>query len=260
MIRAVFFDVDGTLVSHANGRVPDSAREALAQLRARGILTFIATGRSQSELVDTAFLDGLTFDGYIGLNGQYCWKDERVIYEHPIDPRDVRTIYERAQQAPFPCSFVGEWGLVVNYIDDQVRKAQAAISSELPPVDDLSKYLDRPVYQIVVYRAHPYDQKAAKDLIDTRSSRWHDLGFDLLPNSGGKHAGARKLLELYGIAPEEALAIGDGDNDIDLFRYVGTSVAMGEALDEVKCAATYVTGSVNSDGIAQALRHYGLID
>ena len=86
------------------------------------------------------------------------------------------------------------------------------------------------------------------------------MGFDMLPVDGGKHAGARELLKLHGIRPEEALAIGDGDNDIDLFQYVGASVAMGQAPDDVKRAATYVTAPVDAHGIAQALRHYALID
>ncbi|WP_079989127.1 HAD family hydrolase [Collinsella ihumii] len=62
-----------------------------------------------------------------------------------------------------------------------------------------------------------------------------------------------------GIEPEECVAFGDGGNDISMFRCVGTSVAMGNASDEVKAAASHVTPHVDEDGIARACRDLGLI-
>ncbi|WP_324608429.1 HAD family hydrolase [Collinsella ihumii] len=59
--------------------------------------------------------------------------------------------------------------------------------------------------------------------------------------------------------PEECVAFGDGGNDISMFRCVGTSVAMGNASDEVKAAASHVTPHVDEDGIARACRDLGLI-
>ena len=81
MIKAVFFDIDGTLVSFKTHRVPPSTVQALERLRARGIKLFIATGRHHADLNN---LGGLAFDGYITLNGQYCYDDRGVIYQNCI--------------------------------------------------------------------------------------------------------------------------------------------------------------------------------
>ena len=56
------------------------------------------------------------------------------------------------------------------------------------------------------------------------------------------------------------MAFGDGENDVDMLRFVQTGIAMGNAEPEVKEAADYVTGSVDADGIESALRHFGLIE
>ena len=86
MIKAVFFDIDGTLTSFRTHEIPDSAFEALRQLKANGIRVFIATGRAKDGL---EVLKGFPFDGYITLNGQYCFTPEKVIYENTIDHDDL---------------------------------------------------------------------------------------------------------------------------------------------------------------------------
>ena len=69
-----------------------------------------------------------------------------------------------------------------------------------------------------------------------------------------------QYLDENGLKREEIMAFGDGENDIDMLKFAGIGVAMGNASDEVKAAADYVTDSVDADGIAKALKHFGLID
>ena len=64
MIKAVFFDMDGTLFSHTSGQIPPSARQALQQLRENGIRIFLSTGRCMAELKQMA-ADDVEFDGYV---------------------------------------------------------------------------------------------------------------------------------------------------------------------------------------------------
>ena len=66
-------------------------------------------------------------------------------------------------------------------------------------------------------------------------------------------------LERLGIDASEAIAFGDGENDLSMFSAVGTSVAMGNAQETVKAAATYVTTAVDDDGIFNAAKHFDLI-
>ena len=61
------------------------------------------------------------------------------------------------------------------------------------------------------------------------------------------------------LSPEETIAFGDGGNDISMLRFAGIGVAMGNAEDDVKASADYVTAGVDDDGIRKALSHFGLL-
>ena len=82
MIKALFLDIDGTLVSFETHRVGEPTRNALAEARRRGLLLFIATGRHRCDLNN---LGDLAFDGYVTLNGQYCYDARGVIYRRSIE-------------------------------------------------------------------------------------------------------------------------------------------------------------------------------
>ena len=120
MIKAVFFDIDGTLVSFQTHEVPPSTVEALAALRERGVKVFIATGRHKDSIDN---LGTLEFDGYVTLNGGYCWADGQAIYKHPIPRADIDSLIRFEQEVKrFPCALVEEDGLFQNYIDDTARQ------------------------------------------------------------------------------------------------------------------------------------------
>ena len=91
MIKAIFFDVDGTLLSHDTKKVPRSTKEALKQLKKQNIKTFMATGRHNLELDDLPMED-LTFDGYVLLNGQ-------INIDHEGNLISQCCIYATAQEA-----------------------------------------------------------------------------------------------------------------------------------------------------------------
>ena len=67
------------------------------------------------------------------------------------------------------------------------------------------------------------------------------------------------MAEAEGIDMSHTIAFGDGGNDMSIILKAGTGIAMGNAIPELKAAATYVTTSVDDDGILLALRHYGII-
>ena len=82
---------------------------------------------------------------------------------------------------------------------------------------------------------------------------------DVVPRGSSKAVGIDKIIEYYGISLHETMAFGDGGNDMAMLRHAGIGVAMGNAGDEVKEAADYVTDSVDDDGVMNALRHFDVI-
>ncbi len=99
------------------------------------------------------------------------------------------------------------------------------------------------------------------ELLDECSiTSWNETGIDIIPKGGGKSAGIQKFLDENGMDASEVMAFGDGENDMDMIKFAGIGVAMGNAGDAVKAVADYVTDTVDNDGLAKALRHFGLID
>ena len=97
------------------------------------------------------------------------------------------------------------------------------------------------------------DVKAAKIMA------WWDRAVDIIPKDGGKGPAIKAMLAYYGFSKDEAMAFGDGGNDIDMLQATGLSVAMGNALDSVKEIATYTTKTVEENGVVSALEHFDLI-
>ena len=89
--------------------------------------------------------------------------------------------------------------------------------------------------------------------------RWHPAFVDVTAKGNTKQNGIDQIIRHFGIKLEETMAFGDGGNDISMLRHAGIGVAMGNAKEEVKQAADYVTASIDDDGIAKALKHFGII-
>ncbi len=258
MTKIAFFDLDGTLFSHRTNTVSPSTRAALEALRRQGILIFLATGRHSSVLEELPALQDLYYDGAITLNGGYCYDRQGMIYHNPIDPGDIDLLLAHLEQDPMPCGFIEDRQMYLNFYNDRVRQVHAAIHTPVPPLGDLRRGYTHPIYQILLYLTRE-EQNQIPDMPHCRSTQWHTGGLDVIPATGGKAVGIAKVLAHYGIDKAETIAFGDGDNDMDMFHAVEIAVAMGNANDHVKAAATYVTGDVDSDGIWDALAHFGLL-
>lgn len=258
MIKAIFFDIDGTLVSYRTHQIPHSTFEALHKLKEKDIKVFIATGRGKDGL---AVLEDFPFDGYITLNGQYCYIDEKTkIYENTIDKHDLQALLDYVEKDPFPCGFTEEDTKYFNYRDQRVDDLHAITHNDDHPAGDCSHVVDHKVYQVMCF----VDEKKEKDLLKVMphciASRWYPTFCDVSPIGGTKQLGIDKFLEYYHLDLSQTMAFGDGGNDKAMLEHVAVAVAMGNANEELKDIADYVTYSVDDDGIDHALKHYGLID
>ena len=256
MIKAVFFDVDGTLVPYGAKRVEQSARTAIAKLQAKGIRCIVATGRHYGQFKKLPAGD-IPFDGYITLNGQIGLdRDGQVLFGMPITGKAREFLLRAFQEHHFPALLIERDRAYMNYIDEQVERLQSTIGTPIPPVE---AYTGGDIYQICAYISERQEEVLAEIWEDCVITSWIAGGVDIVGKGGGKVAGIRRYLELYGIRPEETMAIGDGENDMQMLRFCGIGVAMGNSLETVKECADYVTGNADADGIADALKHYQLI-
>ena len=256
MITAVFFDIDGTLVSFKTHEVPASTVKALAALRAQGVKVFIATGRQKGSINN---LGSLQFDGYVTLNGGFCLAGDEVIYKRSIPQEDIQALIRYQQEKPFPCALVEEDGLFQNYIDENAFSLYGLLNFPLPPVRPLEENNGKEVFQLIAFFQAANAQEIMSVLPHCEATRWNPLFADVVPKGSSKAIGIDHIIAHYGIALEETMAFGDGGNDIPMLRHAGIGVALGNASDEVKASADWVTTSVDEDGIMNALRHFGVI-
>lgn len=257
MIRAIFFDIDGTLLSHKRGDVPPDTREALCTLAARGIRVFVSTGRHIQELRALPVRD-ISFDGYVTLTGQICLDaDKRRIYDNPICREDMALILPLFERREIPVIFAEADRLYANMHNERIVSVQRDISTDVP---DVERYSGGEVYQATLF-VNVDEARAIAECMpaNCRATRWHRNGIDILPKSGGKAAGMRELLRHYALSETEIMAFGDGENDADMLRFASVGVAMGNADDAAKRSADYVTGDIDDGGIVQALAHYGVL-
>lgn len=256
MIKAAFFDVDGTLMSHKTHSVPQSAKNAVAELQKKGILCIVATGRQIRQLEKLPLSD-ICFDAYLTLNGQMMLdKQKNVLFSVPITGRVKEFLLEKFNDHTYPALMVEGTRNYLNYISDHVIAVQDAISTEMPP---LGSYGGGDIYQVCAYlrpeEEHLLDPIAQECVL----SRWHFGGMDVIAKGGGKMVGIKRYLEQVGIRQDEIIAFGDAENDREMLKFAGIGVAMGNADQQTKDVADYVTDDIDDDGIEKALKYYNLI-
>lgn len=257
MIKAVFFDVDGTLLCHGDTKIPSSARMVLAALRERGIRLFLATGRHPLEYPD---FGGIVFDGYISINGQYCYRGDQVLYQNTIPMEDRQGLIRWLKGRDRACMFVQDRLIFANQVNDAVREYQDFVQLPLPPTAAPQRILNGPLFQVMPFVSPQEELDLLKAMPHCRATRWSHLCSDVIPREGGKAAGILRMLEHFGLAPAEAAAFGDGENDITMLQTVGLGIAMDGASAPVKAAADRIAPPPEQDGIAQALVDLGLIN
>ena len=255
-IKVLFFDIDGTLLDHDTGIIPQSAIEALEEVRAKGIKTVVATGRSIEELDELKVTD-FPFDAYLTLNGNVCLDENRNIFAgNEIVEEEMEILKGIFDAKMIPIVFLGERGRYINFIDDVVIKTEEQAQASLP---EIGKYEGEKVYQCISFVDNGMKQRLEKLLDHCIVTSWHDTGIDIISKTGGKEAGIQAYLDYSGIRRSQSMAFGDGLNDIPMIRYAGIGVAMGNGKQELKNEANYVTTDIGDDGIKNALKHFNII-
>ncbi|SEF42701.1 Cof-type HAD-IIB family hydrolase [Parabacteroides chinchillae] len=258
MIKAVFFDIDGTLVSFKTHVVPQSTIHALDLLRKRGIKVFIATGRHLSSINN---LGNLEFDGYVTLNGGYVLAGKNdVVYKHSIPDKDIESlVHYQEKEGSFPCAFVMENEIFMNYTDKAVKDVFRLLNFPSPPIRPVADVYGNTVYQLIAFFTAEQEKRIMSILSHCESTRWNPLFTDIVPVGSNKGIGIDKMLEHFRINLDECMAFGDGGNDIAMLKHAGMGVAMGNAAEDVMKSADYVTTSVDDNGIYNALKHFNII-
>lgn len=259
MTKALFFDVDGTLVSFNTHRIPQSAVDALAEAKRRGAMVFISTGRPMRLINNLDAIQHLV-DGYITANGACCSVSGEVIACREIPNPEARALIGAAEREGFAMLVVGERELtVVNDGADVDRYFRQMLAvSDLGEGTALADVLAERIVQLTPIIDEAAERRLMPLLPSCVSARWFPAFTDITARGADKGTALMTVAAHLGIDREDTVAFGDGGNDKSILQAAGTGVAMGNAPDDVKAVADYVTASVDEDGIARALKHLGV--
>ena len=255
-IKIAFFDIDGTLIDMNTKIISEKTIYTLQKLKSNGIIICIATGRSPMGLPQ---FDNIVFDAFLTFNGSYCFNEKENVYSNPISSEDIKALLKNASEMDRPVSIATSKRLAANGKDQDLIEYFGFSKLELEVAEDFEQVANEEIYQVMLgCRKEEYSQ-ILKNTKNVKIAAWWDRAVDIIPANGGKGVGIRKILEYYHLEKEEAIAFGDGNNDIEMLEAVGTAVAMENTSEELKKIATDRCGHVSEDGVYHYCMKHHLI-
>ncbi|MFJ7971524.1 Cof-type HAD-IIB family hydrolase [Psychrobacillus sp. NPDC096389] len=254
--KIVFFDVDGTITHHADGSISSNTKNAIKALKNKGLKVVAATGRPLSMCKE---IKELGIDTFITANGAYVKHDETVIHKVPMDNKIIKEVYEFASTGNQDLSFFTEEFSMngVKNTETLIALKETLSLNDYPAVDHL--IYNREVYLMCLYANDETVKNYMQRFPHLTFKRWHPFVLNVLQKDVSKSLAIIKVLQYFGIDKFEAIAFGDGENDIDMLELVGLGIAMGNGSENLKRVADFVTKKSNEDGIDFALKKFGII-
>ena len=254
---ALFFDIDGTLVSFKTHEIPASTILALTQAKANGHRVYIATGRPPIIITNLGAIEHL-IDGYVTTNGALCFVGDEIVRCQPIPKQDVQTCVEDSREKGYSLIIVGKRDVAV--LDptgdvDRIFRQMLAVKN-LDQAKPLEEVLQQDILQLTPFFPPDNEPQLMARIPQCISGRWHPEFTDITADGADKGKGILAIARHDGLDPEQTIAFGDGGNDTSMILQAGIGIAMGNAIDSLKQQADYVTTSVDDNGILNALRHF----
>ena len=178
-----------------------------------------------------------------------------------IPLEDARTLIRLADEMNFATMVVGAKDLTVYHPDEMVDKVfrQLLNVNDLGEDISLDTVLSQPILQLTPIIDEQQEKLVMPQLPHCIAARWYPAFADVTARGADKGKALQRMAEHLGMDISETMAFGDGGNDKSIICAAGIGVAMGNAIDDVKALASYVTDHVDNDGVSKALRHFGII-
>ena len=274
-IKVIILDVDGTLYSSEKKILPKT-KQALLKAQTLGIKVIVASGRPTSGLAKIK--EELQLHKHHGLLVSYngskitdCESNEEL-FNQPLSVEEGQAVLRHMKKFDvIPMVDKGRYMNVENVYNnlitvDGVQKNIVEIEARageflLCEQPDLETFLDYEVNKILTAATPAYLDSILAELEAPFKDRLNcvktaDFYFEFTAKGIDKANALNTVLAPMGYTPDQMIAFGDGMNDHSMLDYVGTGVAMGNAVEPVKAIAQHVTDSNNDEGIANALYHF----
>lgn len=277
-MKIIFLDADGTLLHH-EGFIPKSALDACRAAQENGHKIILCTGRQKVEVYgDMLKLD---YDGMITGSGAHIEVNHHLLEEKTFSKEQLQFLLQYMNTYDIDAIFETTNGLVGNkktyeHLERMIQKQCKHLSPELYlrhglvqvlhnlkvtdsileyPVNKIS-FLESNLSYADIYQA----LHQQFDLVPATFAPFGKESGEISEKSITKATGMQSILKYFHMSAKDAIAIGDGFNDLCMFEVAQTSVAMGNAPKEVQKKADRVTTSLDNNGIYNAFIFLGLIE
>jgi Cof subfamily protein (haloacid dehalogenase superfamily) len=258
--KAVFFDIDGTLYNPEIG-VPESAVKGIRELKNKGNLAFISTGRARAVISED--LVELGFDGVLAACGTYVEYKGNVVYNMDLKKEIIDKAVDVLRRNKVFYILEGKNHLYMeeNHSSDDgeysISKFKSIFGEKIMPITGDEYHVNKITCKM---DEHSNFEEAYKELKKEFDPIYHDSGLvELVPKGFSKAKGIEEIIKYLGIDINDTYAFGDSANDIDMLKYVKYGIAMGNSSSEILEMVEYKTDNIENDGIYNGLKQFKLI-
>ena len=271
MIKLIAIDMDGTLLNEKK-HIDKAEKEAIHEAIEAGIKIVLCTGRPLYGILpfyEELGLSELDSEGYVILNNGcsiHKTKDWKLIDQVNFTSDDIEYLYKFSESYDINFTLVNDtyYFNIGRKPTDELIKDAGFVFSDITDISLEEAKSGKHKIMKIMFLGDPEImanfQEKNEDIIKSKYSGVlsQSYVYEVFPKDNNKGTGLKKLAEKLGIKQEEVMAIGDGNNDIEMFEYANYSVAMKNATELAKKAAKYETDSNENDGVAKAIRKYAL--
>ncbi|WP_160685028.1 Cof-type HAD-IIB family hydrolase [Clostridium sp. C2-6-12] len=258
--KAVFFDIDGTLYNPKIG-VPESTVKGICELKNKGNLAFISTGRTRA-IISEDLVD-LGFDGVLAACGTYVEYKGKIIYNVDLKKEIIDKAVDILRRYKVFCILEGRNYLYMDdnvssdYSEYSVNKFKSMFGEKIRPITGEEHYVNKITCKM---DEHSNFKEAYKELNKEFDPIYHNSGLvELVPKGFSKAKGIEEIIKYLGIDINDTYAFGDSANDIDMLKYVKYGIAMGNSNSEILEMVEYKTDNIENNGIYNGLKKFKLI-
>ncbi|BEU87888.1 Cof-type HAD-IIB family hydrolase [Selenomonas sp. TAMA-11512] len=262
MKKAVFFDIDGTLIDAPHGKpdISPASRTAIKKLQREGHYVFIASGRPFG-FINSTIVD-VGFDGFVQMNGAVVTVHDEIVYEKAIPFATVKELRRIAAEAgadydlqtPNYIYIQPTFTRLINFYRS-IHVPEAYWRHDFDPEEIREVYKMEFTSQSDLFDQSLFDQFISLPNMTGVSDPNHGANIEIYSKLETKGSGIRHALDYLGIPIENSYAFSDGINDIEMMQTVGHSLVMGNAVKELLPLAETVLPTVAEEGVAWGIEH-----
>ena len=264
MYKAVFLDMDGTFLK-SDHTVSDANKLAVKTLLAKGIIVVPISARplhGMLPITNTVFTPEMPV---VSLNGSYILHNNEIIYQVAVALPDTLSIHEEIKSYAVTPMYYSQMEWYAEVDNDRIKKEQRItdVAIKIQHFEQIfAEWEAKGIGPNKILIAGDKDLilSVEEKLINRHQGNLNIFKsqpsyLELMNIHASKTRAIQFLIEKYGIKQSEIVAMGDNYNDKGMIAFAAMGVAMGNAPDEIKAVANYVTDTNNNDGVAKAIHH-----